>query len=115
MEYTGQRVLKSDIAKPLDLSSIKVELVKEDGTKIVVPYSEFGKYGIEVTNRDTGEKLYDKMNLSDETKSQALIARVTHKGSKRRTELRYSLNLTAQITSLRWNTARWRQDLGRGN
>lgn len=84
--YTGQRVLKSDIAKPLDLSSIKVELVKEDGTKIVVPYSEFGKYGIEVTNRDTGEKLYDKMNLSDETKSQALIARVTHKGSKRRTE-----------------------------
>lgn len=84
--YTGQRVLKSDIAKPLDLSSIKVELVKEDGTKIEVPYSEFGKYGIEVTNRDTGEKLYDKMNLSDETKSQALIARVTHKGSKRRTE-----------------------------
>nr|WP_297969080.1 hypothetical protein [uncultured Mogibacterium sp.] len=84
--YTGQRVLKSDIAKPLDLSSIKVELVKEDGTKIEVPYSEFNKYGIEVTNRDTGEKLYDKMNLSDETKSQALIARVTHKGSKRRTE-----------------------------
>ena len=84
--YTGQRVLKSDIAKPLDLSSIKVELVKEDGTKIEVPYSEFSKYGIEVTNRDTGEKLYDKMNLSDETKSQALIARVTHKGSKRRTE-----------------------------
>lgn len=84
--YTGQRVLKSDIAKPLDLSSIKVELVKEDGTKIEVPYSEFNKYGIEVTNRDTGEKLYDKMNLSDEIKSQALIARVTHKGSKRRTE-----------------------------
>ncbi len=49
--HTGQRVLKSDIAKPLDSSSIKVELVKEDGTKIVVPYSEFGKYGIEVTNR----------------------------------------------------------------
>lgn len=84
--YTGQRVLKSDIAKPLDLSSIKVELVKEDGTKIEVPYSEFSKYGIEVTNRYTGEKLYDKMNLSDETKSQALIARVTHNGSKRRTE-----------------------------
>ena len=84
--YTGQRVLKSDIAKPLDLSGIKVELTKEDGTKIEVPYSEFDKYGIEVTNRDTGEKLYDKMNLSDETKSQALIARITHKGSKRRTE-----------------------------
>ena len=84
--YTGQRVLKSDIAKPLDLSSIKVELVKEDGTKIEVPYSEFSKYGIEVTNRDTGEKLYDKMNLSDEAKSQALIAKITHKGSKRRTE-----------------------------
>ncbi|ASS37436.1 FMN-binding protein [Mogibacterium pumilum] len=84
--YTGQRVLKSDIAKPLDLSGVKVELTKEDGTKIEVPYSEFDKYGIEVTNRDTGEKLYDKMNLSDETKSQALIAKITHKGSKRRTE-----------------------------
>ena len=85
--YTGQRVLKSDIAKPLDLSGIKVELTKEDGTKIEVPYSEFDKYGIEVTNRDTGEKLYDKMNLPDEVKNQALIARITHKGSKRRTEL----------------------------
>ena len=84
--YTGQRVLKSDIAKPLDLSGVKVELTKEDGTKIVVPYAEFDKYGIEVTNRDTGEKLYDKMNLSDEAKSQALIAKITHKGSKRRTE-----------------------------
>ena len=84
--YTGQRVLKSDIAKPLDLSGVKIELTKEDGTKIVVPYAEFDKYGIEVTNRDTGEKLYDKMNLSDETKSQALIAKITHKGSKRRTE-----------------------------
>ena len=84
--YTGQRVLKSDIAKPLDLSGVKIELTKEDGTKIVVPYAEFDKYGIEVTNRDTGEKLYDKMNLADETKSQALIAKITHKGSKRRTE-----------------------------
>ncbi len=84
--YTGQRVLKSDIAKPLDLSGVKIELTKEDGTKIVVPYAEFDKYGIEVTNRDTGEKLYDKMNLSDEAKSQALIAKITHKGSKRRTE-----------------------------
>ena len=75
--YTGQRVLKSDIAKPLDLSSIKVELVKEDGTKIVVPYSEFRQIRNRSDQQDTGEKLYDKMNLSDETKSQALIARVT--------------------------------------
>ena len=41
--YTGQRVLKSDIAKPLDLSGVKIELTKEDGTKIVVPYAEFDK------------------------------------------------------------------------
>ena len=85
--YTGQRVLKSDIEKPLDLSGVKVELAKADGTKIEVPYADFDRYGIEITNRDTGEKLYDKMNLPEEVKKQALITNITHRGSKRQTEL----------------------------
>lgn len=83
---TGQRVLKQDRSKALDLSRLKLELVHKDGKKEVVEYKDFKAKGIEIKDRDTGKKLENNTQLTNEEMNQAIIAELTHKGSMRSTD-----------------------------
>ena len=83
---TGQRVLKQDRSKALDLSRLKLELVHKDGKKEVVEYKDFKAKGIEIKDRDTGKTLENNTRLTNEEMNQAIIADVTHKGSMRSTD-----------------------------
>ena len=83
---TGQRILKQDRSKALDLSRLKLELVHKDGKKEVVEYKDFKAKGIEIKDRDTGKTLENNTRLTNEEMNQAIIADVTHKGSMRSTD-----------------------------
>ena len=83
---TGQKILKQDRSKALDLSRLKLELVHKDGKKEVVEYKDFKAKGIEIKDRDTGKTLENNTRLTNEEMNQAIIADVTHKGSMRSTD-----------------------------
>ncbi|WP_276864038.1 FMN-binding protein [Anaerococcus tetradius] len=83
---TGQRVLKQDRSKALDLSRLKLELVDKNGNKKVIAYKDFKTNGIEIKDRDTGKKLENNTQLTNEEMNQAIIAELTHKGSMRSTD-----------------------------
>ena len=83
---TGQRVLKQDRSKALDLSRLKLELVDKNGNKKVIEYKDFKTNGIEIKDRDTGKKLENNTQLTNDEMNQAIIADITHKGSMRSTD-----------------------------
>ncbi len=84
--YNRQSELKQNRKKPLDLSGLIVELTKQDGSKIQVPYANFNQYGIEIRTQD-GEEIKDGMDLSRFVKGGTLITDITHRDSKRSVRL----------------------------
>lgn len=82
---TGQRLLKLDKSKPLDLSTLKVALVDDNGSQREVSYADFYKEGIEIKDRDTNKVLTNGLELTEDEKNQAIIAEITHTKSLRKT------------------------------
>ena len=82
---TGQRLLKLDKSKPLDLSTLKVALVDDNGSQREVSYADFYKEGIEIRDRDTNKVLTNGLKLTEDEKNQAIIAEITHTKSLRKT------------------------------
>ena len=82
---TRQRLLKLDKSKPLDLSTLKVALVDDNGSQREVSYADFYKEGIEIKDRDTNKVLTNGLELTEDEKNQAIIAEITHTKSLRKT------------------------------
>lgn len=85
--YTKKIMLRANSKKPLDLSELKVALRKEDGSEIKVAYADFDKYGIEIKDKQTGEKLTHGMDISKFAAKGAMTAVISHKESKRTVEM----------------------------
>lgn len=82
---TRQKLLKLDKSKPLDLSTLKVALVDDNGSQREVSYADFYKEGIEIRDRDTNKVLTNGLELTEDEKNQAIIAEITHTKSLRKT------------------------------
>lgn len=82
---TRQKLLKLDKSKPLDLSTLKVALVDDNGSQREVSYADFYKEGIEIRDRDTNKVLTNGLKLTEDEKNQAIIAEITHTKSLRKT------------------------------
>ena len=85
--YTKKIMLRANSKQPLDLSELKVALRKEDGSEIKVAYADFDKYGIEIKDKQTGEKLTHGMDISKFAAKGAMTAVISHKESKRTVEM----------------------------
>lgn len=82
---TRQKLLKLDKSKLLDLSTLKVALVDDNGSQREVSYADFNKEGIEIKDRDTNKVLTNGLKLTEDEKNQAIIAEITHTKSLRKT------------------------------
>ena len=67
--------------KPLDLSKLKVTLIKKNGKITEVPVNEFKKYGIEMFEIETGTKISNKMSLDIFKEKPAIKVIVRHTNS----------------------------------